>query len=231
MKRKVQLVFFTFLIISSCNPITKSIMGVKEIKTIEDDELIHYSKKNKIPNETSYFIDTTLFCSSFINYKELIKNDNSLQDILQPLQIRVFKDNELVFFHANCYADGGLKLNWNKYNSFDTFPPSDSLKIEVSGKKYKTIFNSIRNYQLKNNQSIITLESSLKTLKPIFKQNFNSKNGFVIMVYWSIFLNKQSKKLIQYITKYTHQHKDKKITLIFVNTDNVYLLDCLNNKK
>ena len=230
MKRKVRFIFYIFLIISSCSPITKSILGVKEIKPISDDELIYYSKKNKISNEASYSIDTTMFCSSFANNKELINNENALQDIIQPLQIRMFKYNELIFFHANCYADGGLKLNWNKYNSFNSYPPSDSLKIEVSGKKYKTIFNSIRNYQLKNNQSIITLESSLETLNPIFKQNFNSENEFVIMVYWSIFLNKQSKKLIQYITKYTHQHKDKKITLIFVNTDNVYLLDCLNKK-
>lgn len=230
------LVFFLFALaiyfcVSSCQAILKSAMGVKEMKPRKTEDLVRYSKKNKIPNELSYLIDTTVFCSSLNTYKTAFNNEDVLQDLVQPLQVRMFKNNELIFFHANCYTEGSLNLDWNKFNSFAIFPPTDSFNVVVSEKQFNSIFSSIRNFQEKNNQNVVTLNSSIEPTSPLFQQSTSLKNEYIIMVYWSIFLNKQSKKLIKLIKNYARKHSDKDIGLVFVNVDNIYQLKCLNENK
>ena len=43
-----------------------------------------------------------------------------------------------------------------------------------------------------------------------------------IILFWSVFMNRQSKILIKEIQNYQKRFPDKKMNVLYVNTDNVY---------
>ena len=45
---------------------------------------------------------------------------------------------------------------------------------------------------------------------------------YIVFVYWSKFMGRQSKRFINFINKNSSLNKNEKIRVIYVNTDNIY---------
>jgi hypothetical protein len=189
-------------ILSSCSPIFNSIYGFKNLKPLNEEEIIAQSKKFNIPLENTFLLDSTytLLLKSFdsTSFEQTIKNH------YQPLQIIYFNDSlQMVSFYANCYAGGFPNLNWNRTNGFSTFPPKTLAPTD-------TLFKA---------QDLIQYISRVGSTQ---KLNLNGEYDFVILVYWNRFLGRQSKRMINEVHKNLQLSQGKKLKLIYINNDNFF---------
>ncbi|MFN0189374.1 MAG: hypothetical protein ACKVQV_11805 [Bacteroidia bacterium] len=106
---------------------------------------------------------------------------------------------------VNCDVGGILKLDWNHFNSFDTFPPD----MKDFG-KYDTTFN---------------LDIELEKIVPIGKEEKSIKKNadIFIIIYWSRITNRYSQDLIELMNEYREKYKNESLEIIFVNTDNLFV--------
>ena len=75
--------------------------GIKNPRTVNDDQILIYAKKFNIPESSCYKIDTLLYFQKFYSLKDSDKK--LLNDLLQPLQIKVFNhENEMELYLINC---------------------------------------------------------------------------------------------------------------------------------
>ena len=190
------------LLFSSCSALMFSLMGIKQPAECNMEEIIAYSNKFGIPNNSSYYLDTTYLYDLLHSGK----NDTTLyNNLMQPLQIRFYqKTNTLLSLHLNCTAGGFPNLKWNKRGQLDTIPPRYSVSIDTC----------------------LLFSKDLKYLIPIGNNHNPDKDyttaDYNIILFWSVFMNRQSKILIREIQNYQKRFPDKKISILYVNTDNVY---------
>jgi hypothetical protein len=103
---------------------------------------------------------------------------------------------------VNCYAGGFPNLNWNRQGIFNEFIPKQQAPID----------------------SLLTLTTQLNFLKPLSKSYLISTESYdyVIVVYWSRFMGRQSKRFIRIIQKNIQLEKTKKVKIIYANNDNIF---------
>jgi len=197
------LIFISALGLTSCSSILQGLYGIKSPIEINDKLIIRYSEKYNIPLTDSYKLDTTYltYISSLdsINLKEQIKNH------YQPLQVLYYdKTGQLESFQVNCYTGGFPNLQWNRGSIMTTFPPQKQAPID----------------------SIIPLNLQLRFLKPLSQtKNISFENyDYIVIVYWSRFMGRQSKRLIEIVQKNYKLAKDYKVKIIYVNNDNIFAL-------
>ncbi len=72
--------------------------------------------------------------------------------------------------------------------------------------------------------SLISLNTQMKFLKPLSQSsNLSIENfDFVVLVFWNRFMGRQSKRLIHFVQVNSKLEKEKKVKIIYVNTDNVF---------
>ena len=181
--------------------IANGLYGMKKLRTVDNETIIEYSKKYNIPQAENYVLKETYvkFLESFdtTKYKEQIKNH------YQPLQALYYdKNGRLKSFQINCYAGGFPNLDWNRDKIMTTFPPKQQAPIDT----------------------ILPLDTLLNYMKPLFKTDKikERNNDFTVIVFWSIFMGRQSKRLIHIVQENARLNKDRKIKMIFVNTDNFF---------
>ncbi len=185
---------------SSCSSIITGLYGMKNYKVVDEKTIIKYSKKYNIPLADSYQLDTsyTSFLKSFDTslYKEQIKNH------YQPLQA-LYYDNkgELKSFQINCYTGGFPNLNWERDSIMTTFPPKIQAPID----------------------NIVSLESQFKYLRQLSntKKLSTDNYDYTIVVYWNRFMGRQSKRLIRLVQQ-NAEMTNKKVKIIYVNSDNIF---------
>lgn len=120
MKAHNLLILFSLLIIlSSCS----WLYGVKRISGVDREACATFAAKANLSGGCFSCI------SDVVDYKKYIHCDggDSLlsHHLSQPVQILYFQGKQLVSYHVNCCAKGGLcGLNWNTEKRFDTFPPT-----------------------------------------------------------------------------------------------------------
>jgi hypothetical protein len=198
----------TFLILtisifglSSCSSIFTKLYGIKEVKEINEESIVRFSKDFNIPLSNSYTIDTSYF--SYLRsldstlYKEQIKNH------YQPLQALYFnKTGQFQSFQINCYAGGFPNLNWERNDIMTTFPPKQQAPLD----------------------SIISLETHLKYLIPLSQTDkiSNSSFNYLVIVYWNRFMGRQSKRLIRIVQENSKLYNKENLKIIYVNTDNLF---------
>jgi hypothetical protein len=189
-----------FLILcSSCN----QIFGLKEQKILNKKEITLEARKRGIPDFELVIIDV----SAYKKYLEELKDTILRKHAYQPLQVRVYdKEGKPVLVLVNCFVGGFPNLNWNKYGTFDSYPPASVYFKPDSGSLYYkdelTLFKGING----------------EILNP---DNFEKKD-LNIIVFWSRFMNRQSKRLIQTIENYRKKYRDHQIKVTYVNDDNLY---------
>jgi hypothetical protein len=196
------LLFLSCLIgLLSCSTGLAGIYGMKKIKHIDEDKIVRCSKKFNIPSIDNYEIDTTYF--SYLHSLDTSIFKVQIKNHYQPLQALYFdKSRKLCSFQINCYAGGFPNLNWNRNEKMTTFPPKEQAPID----------------------SILSFEKQISFLKPLSKTELFAQENFdyIVVVYWSKFMGRQSRRLIRTIQNNLKLGHDKKIKVIYANTDNVF---------
>ena len=174
--------------------------GMKDVDFNDSNRIKTHANKYNIPKQDSYKIT--------MGYLGLINSFDSTFNIekrnhLQPLQALYFDNNgDLISYHVNCYAGGFPNLKWNRNNNFDTFPP----KTVVTNDTILS-FNKLSG-------SIISIDNK--------KYKSQTKYDYNIVVFWSIRMGRQSKRLIKYVQE-NAELTNKRVNIIYANVDDIYL--------
>ena len=72
--------------------------------------------------------------------------------------------------------------------------------------------------------SIVPLKTQLKYLRPLSQtQKFSAEDyDYIVLVYWSRFMGRQSERLIRFVQNNRALEKEKKVKIIYANTDNLF---------
>lgn len=195
------LFFSCIIILSGCTTVFEALYGIKKLRSVNENDIVRYSEKFNIPVAISYELDTSyvsyLFSFDTIRYKEQIKNH------FQPLQVLYYdRSGNLTSFQVNCYAGGFPNLKWNRNTLMTNFPPGQQAPLD----------------------SLIPLASQMKFMKPLFQAELvNTKDfDFIVIVYWSRFMGRQSKRLIRTVQENSKLNTEKEVIVIYANTDNLF---------
>jgi hypothetical protein len=187
--------------LSSCLSIMTKCYGVKKIKPVKEQTILRFANKYNIPKNDLYELDTSyfnyLFSLDTSRFKSQIKNH------YQPLQVQYFGNEGFVkTYLVNCYAGGFPNLKWNRNEILTTFPPKQQAPID----------------------SLISLNTQMKFLKPLSQSSTLSIDNFdyVVLVFWNRFMGRQSKRLIHFVQANCKLDLEKKVKIIYVNTDNIF---------
>lgn len=177
--------------------------GFKQPKARSNEAIQQFAARYKIPSGKSFLLDT-----SFLTFarnidttqKEIINNH------LQPLQALYFdKSGRLVSYHINCNAVGFPNLKWNKDGLFDTFPPKKRAPVD-SLLTFKELLQFVRTFDN-------------KAVDP----SGYAKADYNVVVFWSVFTGRQSKRFIELIKSNEKLAKGKSVNVLFVNNDYLFV--------
>jgi len=201
MKKITCLLLGLSLALCSCSRIIFRMMGLHENKILDQKTILAYSEKNKIPAADNFRLDTTYL--RFLKTVDTLRFAAERKNHYQPLQALYYDGNgTLRAFIINCYTGGFPNLKWNRGKVLDTFLPGPQAPLD----------------------SILPLYEHLKYLKPLpGAQRFSyGQNEYIIIVYWSHFMGRQGRRLIEAIKKNVKLAGNKKVRVIYVNTDNFF---------
>ncbi|HLG04374.1 MAG TPA: hypothetical protein VI731_12320 [Bacteroidia bacterium] len=197
----ILLVLVISITLTACTNFVLRIYGMKSIKAVNEKTILKYGAKYQIPQEDSYEMDTAymtyLFSRDTSVYPSEIKNH------YQPLQALYYnKSGELVSFLVNCDVGGFPNLAWDRYGSFTTFPPKPVTPLD----------------------SLVPVDMQFKYLRPLAKTKTFSADSldYVVIVYWSRFMGRQSKRLIHFVQENKKLAAGKNVKIIYANTDNLF---------
>ena len=192
----------TLLTLTSCTKIFSGLYGLKQPKTRATKKIQKFADKYNIPTNNSFVLDT-----SYLTF--LHKLDTTQRGLaknhFQPLQALYFdKTGQLVSYHINCYAGGFPNLQWDRDGLLDTFVPKSQTPVDT----------------------LLTFDKQLQFIRTFDNKTLNlteySKADNNVVIYWSIFMGRQSKRLIKYIKDNCDLAGGKSVNLLFVNNDNIY---------
>lgn len=198
------LTFITLTLVfglTGCSSIFTGLYGIKKIKTVEEKTIVRYAKKYDVPSGDSYELDTSYF--SYLHSLDTTKYKSQIKNHSQPLQALYYdKSGYLKSFQVNCYAGGFPNLKWNRNEIMATFPPKQQASVD----------------------SIVPLETQMKYLNPPSQTAKLSIDNYdyIVIVYWNRFMGRQSKRLIRSVQDNSKLETDKKVKVIYANTDNVF---------
>lgn len=199
MRNTVSLLLPVFLMLQGCG----KLMGLKKLKPQTEEAISQLAKRYQIPPADCYVLDSSYH--RLIN-KVYGNRPTAAKDHLQPLQVIYYsKENSFqypVSWHINCYAGGFPNLKWNRDGQMDQFPPRQQAPID----------------------SLLPLKRTLEYLRPVTAVvPFNSiQYDYIVLVYWSRFMGRQSKNLIHTVQQNARLAADKRIKLLYVNNDNLF---------
>jgi hypothetical protein len=175
--------------------------GMKKIKAVDEKRILKYSKRCNIPSIDNYIIDTSYF--SYLHSFDTAIYRVQIKNHYQPLQALYFDQSRtLCSFQINCYAGGFPNLVWDRNDIMTSFPPREQAPID----------------------SILSFDKQISLLIPLSKTElFNQENfEYIVVVYWSKFMGRQSRRFIKIVQKNLQLGNDKKIKVIYANTDNAF---------
>lgn len=201
--RKFSLPFITLVIValSGC----MAMIGIKNPKHKTNSQIQTAASKFGIPSEDSYILDSLYMDKELKAGKGEIK---PVKNLVQPLQIRMYdKAGNLVGFQANCHSGGFPNLKWNGYGQLSSLPPKQSFADTVL-----TFDQDIRNFRkLDNGQDLIP--------------DKYRGNDYNFVVFWTVWMGRQTRIFFDEINAYKSRNPDKKIGVIYVNAEALYLRD------
>ena len=200
--RLIATCLFLGLLFSSCSSLMFSIMGIKQPAECDMGKIMACSNKFGIPANSSYCLDTT-YLSDILQSG---KNDTVLRNnLMQPLQIRFYQRTDtLLSLQLNCTAGGFPNLKWNKRGQLDTIPPNFTVDVDTCLQFCKDV------------KYLIPISNDCHSIDYYNNADYN------IILFWSVFMNRQSKILIREIQNYQKRFPDKKMNVLYVNTDNIF---------
>jgi len=187
--------------LTSCSAIIQGLYGIKNSRTVDERTILRYSEKYAIPAADSYELEPSYI--SFLSSLNNVRYAEQSKNHYQPLQALYYdKEGQLKSFQVNCFAGGFPNLKWDRNETFTTFPPKNQAPID----------------------SIVLLDTQLKYLKPLSQTKLHSADGYdyIVIVYWSRFMGRQSKRLIRYVQENSKLASTKKVKVLYANTDNIF---------
>ncbi len=176
---------------------------MKDMKAVDEKKILQLCQEYNIPLEDSYELDTVY--STFLLSRDKVLYKQQIKNHYQPLQALYFdKVGQLISFQINCNAGGSPNLAWDRDSILTTFPPKQQTKLD----------------------SLLSLDTQLKFLRPLTKSStFNVADyDYIVIIYWNRFMNRQSKRFINFIQTNSKLSKDKKVKIIYANNDNIFAL-------
>lgn len=180
-------------------------IGMKEYKALTNQELKEASNNLLIPAEESFYFD-----SLYYNYLDSLKREypQIAKNHLQPLQVLYFnREKELVGFMVNCYAPGFPNLHWNRFGSFDSFPPSDTAHIIDSIFTFNSIVRFAKSIEDDGQSSFLNTDFS----------------DYYVVLIWTRFMGRQTKRLLREVKDNIKLAKGKSVTVFYINADNIFI--------
>lgn len=175
------------------------IYGIKKPKLLTDAIILSMSSSVGIPpGEKVAGIDTAVYMEMIHKIEK--QNKTVAHDFIQPMMIKFFIDDTLNSYMVNCYVQGFPKLHWKETGFFDSIPPVNKFNLHYTER----------------------LVDEMKSIK-ILSQSTIEHKKYTILVYWSEFMEKQSKGLIENSRNFLLMPSSKEIEIIYINIDNLYV--------
>jgi len=209
-------VILIFVPLTSCNSVFMRLYGIKKIRYVTEKDIIGQAQKMGIDTGRIFVLKNSQPDSG--NSKNIMitnNNNNNNKTCVydptqfrhnQPLQALYFNSKgALISFHNNCYTGGFPNLKWNRNNVFNFFPPKSQIPVDT----VFNIKNVLRNvYYINGGQSKLT--------------NIDSSD-FYIVIFWNIFMYRQSRRLIMVVNDNLKlADKKSKISIYYINDDNYF---------
>ncbi len=174
---------------------------MKKMKVLSNDQILKQGSKYNIPEKDSYELDSTYV--DYIFSLDSVKNKIESKNHFQPLQALYYdQTGQLKSFHINCNAGGFPNLKWNRFGTFDEFIPKQQTPLD----------------------SILPLEKHLEFIIPLNNNSIDKidEYDYIVIVHWSRFMGRQSKRLIKIVQDNIAQNKNYRAKVIYVNNDNIF---------
>ncbi|MFN2261161.1 MAG: hypothetical protein ABR595_03750 [Psychroflexus sp.] len=187
--------------ISSCSKMITGIYGMKTPEEMDSNSILEYAEKYDIPTEEVYEVKKAYYVDLFTKYNTE-KYEEEFKNRSQVLQVSYYNTEDgLESFHSFCNTSGFPNKRWNKTGNFDEFIPGQQAKLD----------------------QLFPLNDLLEYFKPL--ENTEKLNpsayDYVVVVFWSKFMGRQSKRLIKTVQKNIKLAKNDDVKVIYVNNDNV----------
>jgi hypothetical protein len=191
----------SLMVFSSCSQIIFGIYGMNKLKPLDEKTIVSYSEKYDIPSSDNYELDTSYF--NYLFSLDSTKYTWQIKNHYQPLQALYYDTTgHLVSYQLNCYAGGFPNLKWDKQAKTITFPPNQQAPLDT----------------------ILPIEKQITFLRSFPQAENIAIDGYdyIVVVYWSRYMGRQSKRLIHYVQERSKIATEKKVKILYVNTDNVF---------
>lgn len=183
----------------SCTPVFYALYGIRKTPDqIPLERLERFSAKQGIQ---SYYILDTAYSRRF----RQVQPTQNLSNFGQPLQIKVFdpQANRLIAHVPNCKVGGFPNLNWKGVANLDSL---------LAGKTMRP--DSLESYQ----QAYSLLRGPKLTELPDGSQQAEKE----VWIYYTVFMKRQSKRLIRYVSKTLKGRESEQLRLRFIHADYLF---------
>jgi len=198
------------LLMCSCTNVFTSLYGIKNPREQVKEDILKKGGKYHVDKEVSFVLHDAYLRKEYEALPKESCVSGPIYDLLQPLQVRIFdKAGQLIGFQSNCHCGGFPNLAWDRLGLFDTLPPRE---ISNTWARVDTSFTFNEDYR----------NSFLPINAPVPDVDEFADVDYKIIVFWSIFMGRQSKRLIKKVQGYVDDYPDLKINVIYVNTDNLF---------
>jgi hypothetical protein len=176
-------------------------MGMKVPKSMDAEEILVLGEEYGIPRSDGYEMDSSYF--SVLKDLDTTRFKRDQKNLLQPLQVLYFDaSGTLISYHVNCSVGGFPNLKWNRFGDFNEFPAAKYVELDT----------------------MTQLNNHLLHINPLNNAPFPDLRTYdcTVLVYWNGFMGRQSKRLVRVVQENVRLSKDKKVMVIYVNTDNFW---------
>ncbi len=199
---KYPFVRLLLFLLAGLNTGCAALYGLKTPGARSPEDIMRVAKRYGIPAQDSYRIDTGY--RAMLLQWDTSQHRVAIKNHVQPLQALYYTSNgALETFHVNCYAGGFPNLRWNRTHAFDVFPPRQQAPLD----------------------SIVSLSTQLRYLQPMIGTATVRPlpHERVIIVYWTHFMGRQSKRFIRLIQRNAALAPDpQKVKILYVNADDFF---------
>jgi hypothetical protein len=190
------------LLLSSCQAVFTGIYGIREPAPLTVGQLPKLAAEYGIPSGCcSALLDTS--------YRQVLRRmhrqDSSVAKNHWQFLQAVYYDaaGRQQSFHINCYAGGFPNLQWERAGIMAQFPPAQQAPRDTA----------------------LTLAEHLSHLRPNSISTPILSADYTVVVHWSRFMTRQSRRLIQAVRhNIALAPAGTRVALVFANTDDFYYL-------
>ena len=153
--------------------------------------------------DTDYFVLSGRY-AKWMEVRKEVDTERQWQSRMQPLQLRYYgEDRRVEWLIPNCDVGGFPNLNWASFGLPDSLVPRKQQRITDS------------TWTIDQDLDFMVRPTSVMGLANVPKAKGH------LLVYWTYFAGRQSKRLVRHVRKWKKLHDDQ-TTVIYVNADSLH---------